>query len=317
LTRGDLNLDTGPHVLCHGKGRKDRTTPLTAETVAVLRTWASSAASIFTMGVLIEVGERDPSQRCGYLLMLSVGRGATAVPGSCWAVAGEGTWAVDGAVGTAVFRGGVLTCPDGGAGFRGGVLTCPDGGAGFRGGVLACPDGGAGAAWVGGVAVGSGGNVVRVARGGVLACPDGGVVYVRRVGAAVVCSGGAGACVVCGGGGVACCSGGGVDGVAWGGGVGAVVACTGAKAVSAGGADAGVDNGAGAAGAANGAGATFVAGAAVAAGGAGGAGVVATVGVGGVEVDRTNPVSTIAAAAAAAIGNHRRRGWRCGVRIRG
>jgi len=26
LTRGDLNLDTGPHVLCHGKGRKDRTT---------------------------------------------------------------------------------------------------------------------------------------------------------------------------------------------------------------------------------------------------------------------------------------------------
>jgi len=252
--------------------------------------FASSATSIFTMGVLIEVGERDPSQRCGYLLMLSVGRGATAVPGSCWAVAGEGTWAVDGAVGTA----------------------------GFRGGVLACPDGGAGAAWIGGVAVGSGGGVVRVARGGVLACPDGGAVYVRRVGAAVVCSGGAGACVVCGGGAVACCSGGGVDGVAWGGGVGAVVACTGMKAVSAGGADAGVANGAGAAGAgagtANGAGAAFVAGAAVAVA-AGGAGVVATVGVGGVEVDRTNPVSTIAAAAA--IGNHRRRGWRCGVRIRG
>jgi integrase/recombinase XerD len=40
LTRGDLNLDTGPHVLCHGKGRKDRTTPVTAEAVAVLRTWA-------------------------------------------------------------------------------------------------------------------------------------------------------------------------------------------------------------------------------------------------------------------------------------
>jgi len=41
LTRGDLNLDTGPHVHCHGKGRKDRTTPLTAETVAVLRTWTN------------------------------------------------------------------------------------------------------------------------------------------------------------------------------------------------------------------------------------------------------------------------------------
>jgi integrase/recombinase XerD len=40
LTRGDLNLDTGPHVLCHGKGRKDRTTPVTAEAVALLRTWS-------------------------------------------------------------------------------------------------------------------------------------------------------------------------------------------------------------------------------------------------------------------------------------
>ncbi|MGI8624284.1 MAG: tyrosine-type recombinase/integrase [Solirubrobacteraceae bacterium] len=39
LTRGDLNMDTGPHVLCHGKGRKDRTTPVTTEAVAVLRTW--------------------------------------------------------------------------------------------------------------------------------------------------------------------------------------------------------------------------------------------------------------------------------------
>lgn len=39
LTRDDLNLGTGPHVLCHGKGRKDRTTPVTAEAVAVLRTW--------------------------------------------------------------------------------------------------------------------------------------------------------------------------------------------------------------------------------------------------------------------------------------
>ncbi|MEP6651319.1 MAG: tyrosine-type recombinase/integrase [Lapillicoccus sp.] len=39
LTRSDLNLDTGPHVLCHGKGRKDRTTPLTPETAGVLRAW--------------------------------------------------------------------------------------------------------------------------------------------------------------------------------------------------------------------------------------------------------------------------------------
>jgi len=138
------------------------------------------------MGVLIEVGERDPRRRCGYLPMPSVGKWATAAPGRCWAVVGEGTWAVDGAVGTA----GV-----------GGLLTCPDGGAGFRGGLLTCPDGGAGADWIGGVAVGSGGGVVRVARGGVLACPDGNGVC-GRVGAVVVCPGGEGAYVVCGGGGV-------------------------------------------------------------------------------------------------------------------
>jgi site-specific recombinase XerD len=39
LTRGDLCLATGPHVTCHGKGRKQRATPLTAPAVAVLRAW--------------------------------------------------------------------------------------------------------------------------------------------------------------------------------------------------------------------------------------------------------------------------------------
>lgn len=39
LTRGDLDLGAGAHLLCHGKGRKDRTTPITAEAVALLRTW--------------------------------------------------------------------------------------------------------------------------------------------------------------------------------------------------------------------------------------------------------------------------------------
>lgn len=35
----DVHLHTGAHVFCHGKGRKDRCTPLTAQTVAVLRSW--------------------------------------------------------------------------------------------------------------------------------------------------------------------------------------------------------------------------------------------------------------------------------------
>jgi integrase/recombinase XerD len=39
LTRADVHLGTGAHLACHGKGRKDRITPLTANTVAVLRGW--------------------------------------------------------------------------------------------------------------------------------------------------------------------------------------------------------------------------------------------------------------------------------------
>jgi integrase/recombinase XerD len=39
LTAGDVHLGPGPHVRCHGKGRKDRTTPLTRQTTAVLRAW--------------------------------------------------------------------------------------------------------------------------------------------------------------------------------------------------------------------------------------------------------------------------------------
>ena len=39
LTRSDVRLGTGPHVSCHGKGRKQRITPLTKTTVTVLRAW--------------------------------------------------------------------------------------------------------------------------------------------------------------------------------------------------------------------------------------------------------------------------------------
>jgi len=35
----DVQLDTGAHLRCHGKGRKDRCTPLTTPTVRVLRAW--------------------------------------------------------------------------------------------------------------------------------------------------------------------------------------------------------------------------------------------------------------------------------------
>ncbi len=39
LTRADVHLGTGAHVVCHGKGRKERATPLTTGTRAVLRDW--------------------------------------------------------------------------------------------------------------------------------------------------------------------------------------------------------------------------------------------------------------------------------------
>jgi site-specific recombinase XerD len=35
----DIHLGRGPHVCCHGKGRKDRITPLTSHTVTTLRAW--------------------------------------------------------------------------------------------------------------------------------------------------------------------------------------------------------------------------------------------------------------------------------------
>jgi site-specific recombinase XerD len=45
LTRQDAHLGAGPHVRCHGKGRKDRATPLTSQTVKTLRTWLAELGS--------------------------------------------------------------------------------------------------------------------------------------------------------------------------------------------------------------------------------------------------------------------------------
>lgn len=39
LTLTDVHLGPGAHLRCHGKGRKDRCTPLTSHTTKVLRTW--------------------------------------------------------------------------------------------------------------------------------------------------------------------------------------------------------------------------------------------------------------------------------------
>ena len=44
LACGDVHLGAGAHVSCQGKGRKQRVTPLTKQTVAVLRTWLAERA---------------------------------------------------------------------------------------------------------------------------------------------------------------------------------------------------------------------------------------------------------------------------------
>ncbi len=44
LTRGDVHLGAGAYVACHGKGRKQRITPLTPGTAATLRTWLAERA---------------------------------------------------------------------------------------------------------------------------------------------------------------------------------------------------------------------------------------------------------------------------------
>lgn len=51
----DLHLGVGAHVSCHGKGRKDRITPLTRSTVTTLRVWiaerdGSAASPLFPTG---------------------------------------------------------------------------------------------------------------------------------------------------------------------------------------------------------------------------------------------------------------------------
>ncbi len=45
LRHSDVHLDTGPHITCYGKGRKQRVTPLTRQTVDLLRAWITEQAA--------------------------------------------------------------------------------------------------------------------------------------------------------------------------------------------------------------------------------------------------------------------------------
>ena len=60
LVLGDVELGVGAHVRCRGKGRKHRATPLTSQTVAVLRVWLRERAGSHTEPVF-------PTLRGGHL----------------------------------------------------------------------------------------------------------------------------------------------------------------------------------------------------------------------------------------------------------
>ena len=83
LTAGDVHLGPGAHVRCHGKGRKDRATPLTRQTVAVLRAWLAERGG----------GPSDPlfPTRAGHSLSRDaverlVGKHASTAAASCPAI---------------------------------------------------------------------------------------------------------------------------------------------------------------------------------------------------------------------------------------
>jgi len=44
LTCANVHFGAGAHLSCRGKGRKDRITPLTAGTIAILRVWTAERA---------------------------------------------------------------------------------------------------------------------------------------------------------------------------------------------------------------------------------------------------------------------------------
>lgn len=83
LKCGDVELGTGAHLRCHGKGRKERITPLTAEACAVLRVWLAERCgrpdeAVFpsrrggplssdAVGVLVTRHVRTATMRCSSL----------------------------------------------------------------------------------------------------------------------------------------------------------------------------------------------------------------------------------------------------------
>lgn len=63
LTSQDVHLGAGAHVRCHGKGRKDRCTPLTSQTVKVLRIWLAEQEGVVPNRPLFPTRAGNPLSR--------------------------------------------------------------------------------------------------------------------------------------------------------------------------------------------------------------------------------------------------------------
>ncbi len=70
LSRGDVVLGTGAHVRCVGKGRKERATPLTTTTVAVLGAWLKELGGR-AVDPLLPTRQGAPLSRSGVTLLVS------------------------------------------------------------------------------------------------------------------------------------------------------------------------------------------------------------------------------------------------------
>jgi site-specific recombinase XerD len=70
LTCGDITLGTGAHVRCLGKGRKERITPLTATTTAVIGAWLKERARV-PPDPLFPTRRGAPLSRWGVSLLVS------------------------------------------------------------------------------------------------------------------------------------------------------------------------------------------------------------------------------------------------------
>jgi site-specific recombinase XerD len=75
LTCADVDLGTGAHLRCHGKGRKERITPLTTQTCGVLRVWLAEHRGE-PCDPLFPSRRRGPLSRDGVALLVAKHAGA-------------------------------------------------------------------------------------------------------------------------------------------------------------------------------------------------------------------------------------------------